>query len=57
MRSLRRPTPAAASSVDSLAWPRATYSHCHPILSRTSNASDGQIATLTDLGRPNRNPS
>jgi hypothetical protein len=36
-------------------WRR--ISHCHSILSRTSNASDGQIATLTDLGRPNRNLS
>jgi hypothetical protein len=36
-------------------WRR--ISHCHSILSRTSNASDGQIATLRDLGRPNRNPS
>jgi hypothetical protein len=36
-------------------WRR--ISHCHSILGRKSNASDGQIATLTDLGRPNRNPS
>jgi hypothetical protein len=32
-------------------------SHGHSILYRKNNASDGQIATLTDLGRRNRNPT
>jgi hypothetical protein len=34
-------------------WRR--ISHCHSILGRKSNASDGQIATLTDPGRRNGN--
>ena len=34
-------------------WRR--ISHGHSILCSTSNASDGQIATLTDLGRRTRN--
>jgi hypothetical protein len=34
---------------------RRRISHDYSILCRTNNASDGQIATLTDLGRRNRN--
>ena len=36
---------------------RRRISHGHSILYQTDNASDGQIATLTDLGRRNRNPT
>jgi hypothetical protein len=36
---------------------RRRISHDYSIPCRTNNASDGQIAKLTDLGRRNRNPT
>jgi hypothetical protein len=36
---------------------RRRISHDYSIPCRTNNASDGQIAKLTDPGRRNRNPT